>query len=68
MAYAALSWFCSLQEVAGIDIFSFLCYPCVLDKGLNEARLWQLNINTCMDGQVMPEGLLSSLKVLWLFF
>lgn len=66
--YAALSWFCSQQQVAGIDIFSFLCHLCVQDKGLNEARVWQLNSNACMEGQVTPEDLISSLKTLWLSF
>jgi len=49
MAYTALCWFCSRQQVAGIVNFSFLCYPCVLGKGLNEAGVWQLNSNTCRE-------------------
>lgn len=48
MAHAALSQFCMQQQVAGIT-FSFLYYPCVLGKGLNEARVWQLNSNACRE-------------------
>lgn len=63
MAYAALSQFCMRQQVAGIA-FSFLYYPCVLGKGLNEAGVWQLNSNTCREAHHTRD--LGKLKVVWL--